>query len=208
LSAQIAAGLAVKCWRALAFVIGYVLLFALVYFLHSRYLRVDVVLYSAVLDALVAAALSYAVLHLAGALAAFNGFERLQLLSCWLLLGYVLAISLPAVIDRSLSFYILEKIQQRGGAVPEREFAAIFTRDYLTDHQLVAVRLTEQQSSGTITIESGCVRLTPRGQRFANFSRFFRRELLPRHRLLRGEYSDRLARPFPPHPYHADPTCH
>jgi hypothetical protein len=196
-----------KLGRALALALAYLLLLAVLYFLHARLLRVDVVLYSAVGDAVAAALLLYALAHFTRQLASFNGFERLQLFAAWLLLGYVLAISLPAVIDRSLSFYILEKIAQRGGAVPQDRFPQIFTRDYIEDHQLVAVRLTEQVSSGTIAIREGCVRLTPRGRKLAAFSTWFRRTLLPRQRLLLGEYTDRLTRPFPPHPFQQDEAC-
>jgi hypothetical protein len=40
------------------------------------------------------------------------------------------------------------------------------------------------------------VELTPRGQRMANFSRWFRAHWLPRQRLLMGEYTDDLTNPF------------
>ncbi len=84
-----------KLSRTLAFALLYVLLMAAVYWLHSRFLRVDVVLYSAIADAVLAGALLFAALRMAGALAPFNRFERMQLLAGWLLLGYALAISVP-----------------------------------------------------------------------------------------------------------------
>ncbi len=111
------------------------------------------------------------------------------------------------MIDRSLSFYILEKIHQRGGAVRPDDFASIFTDEYLLDHQLVAVRLTEQRESGTVTIADGCVRLTQRGKRMADFSSWFRHQWLPRRRLLLGEYTDRLTRPFPDSRQGGDGAC-
>jgi hypothetical protein len=60
----------------------------------------------------------------------------------------------------------------------------------------VDVRLTEQLASGTVIIQSGCVKLTERGDRLATFSRFFRLNLLPKKRLLMGEYTDALTDPF------------
>jgi hypothetical protein len=155
-----------------------------------------VVFYSAMLDAAIAVAL--AALALAGlrAFAAFNAFEKLQMLLAWALLGYAYAISVPTVIDRSLSFYLLEKLQQRGGGLRVDRFQDVFTHEYVREHRLVSVRLTEQLASGTVTISDGCVRLTKRGQRLATFSRFFRRNLLPRHRLLMGRYTDELTDPF------------
>lgn len=102
----------------------------------------------------------------------------------------------PTVIDRSLSFYILEKIQQRGGGIQLDSFEQVFTQEYLKEHRLVDVRLTEQQSSGTIMIQDGCVKLTERGKRLASFSRYFRQNFLPKQRLLMGEYTDDLTDPF------------
>jgi hypothetical protein len=185
-----------KLLRFLAATAGFLVLMLVIWILHGRFLTVDVVFYSALAD--VGAAVAVAALALWGwrGFAGFNGFEKMQMLLAWSLIGYVYAISVPTVIDRSLSFYILEKLQQRGGELPYARFEDVFTHEYVREHQLVAVRLTEQQASGTITIESGCVRLTPRGRRLATFSRFFRQNLLPRHRLLMGRYTDALTDPF------------
>ena len=172
---------------------GFLVLLLLVYWLHVRFLPVEVVFYSALLDAVLAALLALAAAWALGWLAALNRFERTQALLVWLLVGYAWAISVPTVIDRSLSFYILEKLQQRGGGVRLDRFEEIFTREYAREHQLVGVRLTEQVASGTVRIEHGCVLLTGRGDRLATFSREFRRHLLPRKRLLMGRYTDELA---------------
>jgi hypothetical protein len=180
--------------------LGASLLFALlacaVYFVHIRFFRVDVVLYSAILDGVIAAALMTLLLYLRREFRIFSGFEKGQLVAIWLLGASLVALGLPTVIDRSLSFYILEKLQQRGGGIQQAKFEEVFTREYVKEHRLVDVRLTEQQVSGTIVIENGCVKLTERGARLASFSRFFRANLLPRQRLLAGTYTDDLTDPF------------
>ncbi|MFT4247502.1 MAG: hypothetical protein QM581_05615 [Pseudomonas sp.] len=167
-----------------------------VYFIHMRYFRVNVVLYASVLDAVIAVILVAAFLALLRFFRDFSALEVTQLLAIWLLGGYLFAISVPTVIDRSLSFYILEKLQQRGGGIREDAFDQVFTHEYVREHHLMEVRLTEQLQSGTILIENGCVKLTPRGDRLASFSRFYRRNLLPTHRLLMGSYTDALTDPF------------
>jgi hypothetical protein len=167
-----------------------------VYFVHVRWLPVNVVFFSAMIDVTVAAIVSTAILFFIRPAAVLNSFEKTLLVVIWLLLGYAFAISVPTVIDRSLSFYILEKIQQRGGGIQESAFADIFVNEYMVEHRLVDIRLTEQLESGTITIDNGCVRLTGKGERIAEVSRFFRRNLLPRNRLIRGEYTDDLTDPF------------
>ncbi|GAA4854005.1 hypothetical protein GCM10023332_01480 [Luteimonas vadosa] len=177
-------------------VVVFVVILAVFYLSIIKLLKVDVVFYSS-LQAAAAASLLLAILMFGTALfSALSGFERGQLLVICALLGYVLAISVPTVIDRSLSFYILEKLQQRGGAIRLDRFEHIFTGEYIREHKLVDVRLTEQVESGTIVIDGNCVVLTPRGDRLAAFGRFFRTNLLPRKRLLRGEYTDQLTDPF------------
>ena len=166
------------------------------YWVHVTYLKVNVLLYSAVTDGLLATIVSYATLLRWRKFNILNSFEKLQLAIIWLLTSYIFAISVPTVIDRSLSFYILEKIQQRGGGIQLSKFEEIFTTEYVKEHRLVDVRITEQQESGTIKIENGCVKLTKRGNELGNFSQFFRQNLLPKKRLLMGQYSDDLTHPF------------
>ena len=176
------------------------LLFALlacaVYYVHVRFFKVDVVLYSAAFDAALAAAAMTLLLFMHGRFRIFSNYEKAQLGVIWLLAGFLAALAVPTVIDRSLSFYILEKLQQRGGGIARSRFEEVFTKEYVKEHRLVDVRLTEQQVSGTIVIENGCVKLTDRGRRLAEFSRFFRTHLLPKQRLLAGTYTDDLTDPF------------
>jgi len=180
---------------------------AIVYIVHTRFFRVDVVFYSAIFDAVIAAAVTAGFLSVLGYFRQFNSFEISQTIVIWLLVGYALAISIPTVIDRSLSFYILEKLEQRGGGIRQDRFEEVITREYVKEHRLVDVRLTEQLESGTIVIEDGCVRLTARGETLANFSRYFRRHFLPGKRLLMGEYSDDLTDPFRDNSIRPDYGC-
>ena len=179
----------------LASVIFVIILF-FIYFFHVTFLRVDVVFYSAILDALLAAGLSAVILYLVKFFGALGLYEKFLLISIWVLAGYAFAISVPTVLDRSLSFYILEKLQQRGGGIQMARMPDVFTNEYMKEHRLVDVRLTEQAQSGTIEIKDGCVKLTPKGERIASMSRFFRLHLLPKKRLLMGEYTDDLTNPF------------
>jgi hypothetical protein len=172
------------------------LLLLVVYVVHVRYVPVNVVFYSAILDDVLATGLTLLLLAALGWLRSFSRFEIAQMVCIWLLLGYSFAISVPTVIDRSLSFYILEKLQQRGGGIKLDAFDQVFTQEYVKEHRLVDVRLTEQQQSGTIVISNGCVLLTDWGQTIATTSRYFRNHFLPKQRLLMGEYSDDLTDPF------------
>jgi len=174
----------------------YAILLLAIYVLHVRYVPVNVVFYSAILDAVLATILAITLVATVRWFKVFTRFETLQLCCIWLLLGYSFAISVPTVIDRSLSFYILEKLQQRGGGIKLDAFDQVFTQEYVKEHRLVDVRLTEQQQSGTVEIKDGCVKLTAWGQTIASSSRYFRTHFLPKQRLLMGKYSDDLTDPF------------
>lgn len=168
-----------------------------IYALHIYIFSVNVILYSAIFDGFLAALLAFIIfLRIDFLSQSFNSHEKLSLFIIWILLGYIFAISIPTVIDRSLSFYILEKISQRGGGIKRDGFEDVFTKEYVKEHRLVDIRLTEQEESGTILIENGCVKLTNKGQAFVRFSRFFRLHFLPKKRLINGQYSDDLIDPF------------
>jgi hypothetical protein len=187
---------AIKVGRIITITVLFVIALLAIYVVHSLYLRVNVVFYSAILDGMIATALCGVLLWLLPWFKVLGPVEKLQLIVIWLLLGYGYAISIPTVLDRSLSFYILEKLEQRGGGIRQDAFEGVFTKEYVKEDHLVDVRLTEQLQSGTITIRDGCVLLTDKGRRLAYISRFFRNNLLPKHRLLMGAYSDALTDPF------------
>jgi len=175
----------------------FIVLLFVIYYIHIRFIDVNVVFYAAIFDGLIAAALTAIILIFLPYFKLFTGFEKTLLVTIWILGSYMYAISVPTVLDRSLSFYILQKIHERGGGIKESGFKKVFTEEYVKEHRLVDVRLTEQLQSGTITIDNqGCVKLTPRGEKLAIYSLWFRKNLLPRKRLLMGEYTDALTDPF------------
>jgi len=178
-----------------------------IYLVHVKFFHVDVVFYSALYDALIATGMTCLVLCFAPYFKVFNSFEKLLLILVLLLGGYAFAISIPTVIDRSLSFYILEKLEQRGGGVKQSALEDIFTQEYVKEYRLIDVRLTEQVESGTIEIVNDCVKLTRKGRFLSNFSRYFRENLLPKQRLLMGDYTSDLTDPFKNSIKYSDYEC-
>ena len=185
-----------KFWLALLLTLLFVLLTAAFYVVHVWLLPVPVVLYSAVTDAVLAAAVTVGVMVALRRRLPFGAFEQVLLGALWIVAGCAVAVTVPTILDRSLSFYILEKLQQRGGGIRADRFEDVFVNEYMPEFRLIDVRLTEQLASGTVTLEDGCVRLTARGEALASFGRFFRTTLLPKQRLLMGEYTDALVDPF------------
>jgi hypothetical protein len=185
-----------KLTRALVASTFFVAILIGVYYFNVNFLKVNVVFYAAIVDGIVAALATGVILVVFRYFRVLGGFEKFQLVVIWLLVGYAFAISVPTVIDRSLSFYILEKLQQRGGGIKQDSFEQVFTQEYVKEHHLVDVRLTEQLESGTIIVREGCVTLTEKGKMIASFGRYFRTHWLPKQRLLMGKYSDDLTDPF------------
>lgn len=178
-----------------------------IYYLHITLFKVDVVFYSSILDGFIAAFIVGMLVFVARIAPALNGFEKSLLVVIWLLLGYGYAITIPTVIDRSLSFYIIEKIQQRGGGIKKSSLNHIFTGEFVAESRLADVRLTEQLESGTVELVDGCIVLTEKGDLIASFGQFFRKNLLPKERLLMGEYSADLTDPFKNSAVDVDYTC-
>lgn len=181
-----------------AFIASFIFIFILasVYTIHVKFFRVDVIFYSAIFDGIIATLIMALIIYLNKFFSIFNLFEKFQMLIISLFMSYIFAISIPTVIDRSLSFYILEKLNQRGGSIMFSAFENIFKEEYLKEHRLVDIRLTEQKKSGTILIENDCVKLTEKGRKFVKFSLFFRNNFLPKERLIMGVYSDDLTNLF------------
>lgn len=167
-----------------------------IYVIHSWFFKVDVVFYSAIGDGVLAAIFTLIVASTIKWFGIFSVFEKLQMFVICLLLGYAFAISVPTVIDRSLSMYILEKLQQRNGGIQLSAFDIVFKEEYMKEHRLVDIRLTEQQHSGTIVIENGCVKLTEWGQFVASTTTWIRQNLLPKNRLIGDVYSNDLTAPM------------
>jgi len=164
-------------------------------YLHFNFYEVNVVLFSSILDVFIAVLITILIVKKVKFFRVnFSNFEIFQSLVIIVLLGYAFAITIPTIIDRSLSFYILEKIQERGGGMKINSFENLFKSEYMIDHRLVDIRLTEQLESGSIIVNKDCVKLTEKGQSLVIFSQFYRKYFLPKNRLLMGEYSDYLIR--------------
>ena len=166
------------------------------YFVHINYFYVDVIFYSALFDVLISIILTYIVCFNFLRFFSLTKFELFQSSLICCLIGYCVAITGPALVDRSLSFYILEKIRQHDGSVRVDKLEDIFIYDYVDEYSLVSVRMTEQTESGTLVIRDGCLHLTNLGYIMTSASMFIRKNLLAKNRLLGEEYTDKLTDPL------------
>jgi hypothetical protein len=186
---------------------GVFVLFMLISFVHFQLITVKVVMYSAFVDVLVSAAVVAIVIGFTGWFVAGFWIEITLAIAVGALLSALYAVLVPTVIDRSLSVYMLEKVEQLGGGVRQDAFLRMFKDEYPREHRVVDIRLTEQITSGTITLNNGCVHLTPRGTEVVKITRFYRKHLLPQKRDILGDISDDLTDPFRKPSETADYAC-
>jgi hypothetical protein len=196
-----------KHWAVLALTIAGLLAgFLVIHTFHFLYFPVYVVLYAVLLDAVITIVLAIvAFLLFHRRCPAITGTEKGLCCIIGFLAMITYGISVPTIIDRSLSIYFLEKLVQRGGAIRLDAWDAILKNEFMREHRIVDIRLTEQLHSGTVTIENGCVRLTPRGAFIARLSRFYRTTLLPKKREIMNQMTDDLTDPFRNTPAQATP---
>jgi hypothetical protein len=185
-----------KAVRALVGIVSYIVILLATYYINIRFFRVNVVGFTALVDAVIAAVIAGALLFVLKWFRAMEKFERVLLVVIYLLGGFGFAVAIPTVIDRSLSLYILQKLDQRGGGIKEDQIGWVFVNEYVPEDRLVDVRLTEATQSGTVVIKDGCVILTDKGRMLAEFSAWFHEYMLPKQRLLNGQYTDDLTNTF------------
>ena len=184
-----------KYLYSIGFLIFFIFLLIIIYTIYINHFNVNVLLYSSLFCVLISLAIATIFLF-SIKVKYLNLFEKILMLIICALTGYSLVLSLPTVIDRSLSFYILEKLNQRGGGIKVDKMDLVFTKEYLKEHRLIDIRLTEQLKTKTVIIDKNCLRLTSKGKKIVGFSTIFRQYFLPKQRLIRDKYTDELISPL------------
>ena len=184
-----------KYLYSIGFLIFFIFLLIIIYAIYINQFNVNVLLYSSLFCVLISLAIATIFLF-SIKVKYINFFEKILILIICALTGYSLVLSLPTVIDRSLSFYILEKLDQRGGGIKVDKMDIVFTKEYLKEHRLIDIRLTEQLKTKTVIIDKNCLRLTSKGKKVVRFSTIFRQYFLPKQRLIKDRYTDELISPL------------
>lgn len=79
---------------------------------------------------------------------------------------------IPVTVDRSISVFLLTRIENDNGKITEPELEKNFREQYLGRMRQIDRRIGEQSASGNITIDKdGKIRMTPQGRAFLRFSR-------------------------------------
>ena len=183
--------------RIILFLVAWGLIYVVVHLLHVKFFIVDVIFYAGLFDLFLSSVI-FGIFYMFFLQRRFAFEKDVVVLTSLLGLacGYIFALTVPTVIDRSLSAYMLEKIESRGGGVRFDALEVIFVEEYIPEYRLMDVRMQEALSSGTVVIENDCVVLTGKGRKVAGMTSFYRKNLLPKRRRLLGEVTDVLTDPF------------
>jgi len=153
---------------------------ALIYIISFRFFHPETVYYFGIGTILIGAILLSAVFFLFfGAKKEF--FQKLfiqtrDFFPCLLaavFLMYSFHITIPTLVDRSISIYLLNLLDTEGGPVSINNLQDKFLAGYVGGYSVVCRRMFEQVQSGNVTHQASTYTLTARGKRTVAFLRAF-----------------------------------
>ena len=80
-------------------------------------------------------------------------------------------ITFPVTFDRSITMFLLARIEQHDGRLDMVGLQQLFVREYLGEMRQIERRVNEQSLSGNIRVEQRRIHITPQGRRLLAGSR-------------------------------------
>lgn len=77
----------------------------------------------------------------------------------------------PVTFDRSITMFLLARIERHDGALDDEALERLFVREYLGDLRQIDRRIAEQRLSGNIAVRAGHIHITPQGRRLLSGAR-------------------------------------
>ncbi|WP_176596439.1 MULTISPECIES: hypothetical protein [Sphingobium] len=74
-------------------------------------------------------------------------------------------ITFPVTFDRSITMFLLARIERHDGELDAAGLERLYMREYLGDMRQIDRRVAEQALSGNIRIDQGHIHITPQGRR-------------------------------------------
>ena len=162
--------------------IGYIGLFFIVNAIHFHFFNPQVILYSLLFDLIVS--LMIVVISLVIINKTFFLYKN-ALFTLFFLIStsqalVIYAFVVPTAIERSLSVYLLERLESSQGMLSISDFNNIAEHDYFNDMSVIETSIDEQVSTGSIVIIDNKVVITDKGKRLVKIFSFVKRYLLPK----------------------------
>ncbi|ETI58513.1 hypothetical protein C100_23385 [Sphingobium sp. C100] len=77
----------------------------------------------------------------------------------------------PVTFDRSITMFLLARIERQDGQLDARGLERVYVREYLGDMHQIDRRVAEQSLSGNIRVEGGRIHITAQGRRLLDSAR-------------------------------------
>ncbi|NWK94750.1 hypothetical protein DM806_03535 [Sphingobium lactosutens] len=77
----------------------------------------------------------------------------------------------PVTFDRSITMFLLARIERQDGELDARALEQVYVREYLGEMRQIDRRIAEQGLSGNIRVERGHIHITPQGRRLLDGGR-------------------------------------
>ncbi|HUD93388.1 hypothetical protein [Sphingobium sp.] len=81
-------------------------------------------------------------------------------------------ITFPVTFDRSITMFLLARIEAQDGRLDAQGLERVYVREYLGDMRQIDRRVAEQSLSGNIRVERGHIHITPQGRRLLTGGRW------------------------------------
>jgi len=115
----------------------YLVILITIYWIHITFIKVNVLLYSGIQDVIISLII-FILINKFLMKNYLNNNEKFLIIIILLQLGYNLIISVPTIIDRSLSFYLLEKINE----INKNDVEGLIINEYLKKMRVAEMRIT------------------------------------------------------------------
>ena len=158
-------------------------LFFIINAIHFHFFNVNVILYTLLFDLIVS--LLVVVIGLAIINKNFYLNKNVLLTILFLIATsqalVIYAFVVPTAIERSLSVYLLERVESNQGMLSISDFNIIAKHGYFNDMKVVETRIDEQIATGSIIIVGNKVVLTDKGRVLIKAFSFIKKYLLPQN---------------------------
>ena len=81
-------------------------------------------------------------------------------------------ITFPVTFDRSITMFLLARIEAQDGRLDALGLERVYVQEYLGDMRQIDRRIAEQSLSGNIRVEQGRIHITPQGRRLLTGGRW------------------------------------
>ena len=161
--------------------LSYLGLFFTINAIHFYFFNVNVILYTLLFDLIIS--LLVVVIGLAVINKNFYLNKNLLLTILFLIATsqtlVIYAFVVPTAIERSLSVYLLERLESNKGTLSISDFNIIAKNEYFNDMNAVETRINEQIATGSIEVIDDKVIITDKGKSMLRIFSFVKSYLLP-----------------------------